>query len=278
MLEYWKFKKNTKSRCLKNRGKKNTENTSRDVRSKDSREEINEAKTEIRIESDLEDEGIMWIHANGEMHVATLNLVTGNSVYGEKLVKHKGEEYRLWDPFRSKLAAAIKKGLKNLPIANGTKVLYLGASTGTTVSHISDIVGNKGLVFAVEPATRVARELLENVASKRKNVVPILEDARRPQAYFSVFGKVDVVYCDIAQPDQTDISILNCLHYLRPDGVLILTIKTRSIDVTMDPKSVILQESKRLERNEFIIEQTLNLEPFDRDHGLVYAIHKKRIT
>ena len=67
----------------------------------------------------------------------------------------------------------------------------------TTVSHISDIVGLSGLVFAVEPATRVARELIENVASKRKNVLPILEDARKPHSYFAVFGKIDVIYCDM---------------------------------------------------------------------------------
>jgi fibrillarin-like pre-rRNA processing protein len=102
------------------------------------------------------DDAIKWISINGEKNVSTLNLVKGNNVYGEKLVKYEGEEYRIWDPFRSKLAAALKKGMKNMPIKIGSKVLYLGASTGTTVSHISDIVGLSGLVFAIEPATRVA--------------------------------------------------------------------------------------------------------------------------
>ena len=139
-------------------------------------------------------DAIRWMVIDGEKHLATLNLVTGNNVYGEKLVKYKKDQYRIWDPFRSKLAGALKKGLRKLPITNGTKVLYLGASTGTTVSHISDIIGFSGIVFAVEPAVRVARELIENVASKRRNVVPIVEDARKPQSYFSVFGKVDVVY------------------------------------------------------------------------------------
>ena len=149
----------------------------------------------------MESDAIRWISVNGEKNAATLNLAKGNNVYGEKLIKFEGEEYRLWDPFRSKLAAALKKGMKGMPIKNGGKVLYLGASTGTTVSHVSDIIGPSGIVFAIEPATRVARELIENVASKRKNVFPILEDARKPQAYFAVYGKVDVVYCDIAQPD-----------------------------------------------------------------------------
>ncbi|MCI0562030.1 MAG: fibrillarin-like rRNA/tRNA 2'-O-methyltransferase [Nitrososphaera sp.] len=221
----------------------------------------------------MENDGIRWISVNGEKNAATLNLVRGNNVYGEKLIRHEGEEYRLWDPFRSKLAAALKKGMKQMPIRNGTKVLYLGASTGTTVSHVSDIVGPGGIVFAVEPATRVARELIENVAAKRKNVVPIIEDARRPQSYFSLFGKVDVVYCDIAQPDQTDIAIANCSVYLKPGGVMLLVVKTRSIDVTMDPKTVVNQEASRLEKNGFSISQIINLEPFDKDHGMIYCTY-----
>ncbi len=210
---------------------------------------------------------------NGEKSAATLNFVRGNNVYGEKLVKYGGEEYRIWDPFRSKLAAALKKGMKSMPIKPGSKVLYLGASTGTTVSHVSDIVGPSGIVFAVEPATRVARELIENVASKRKNVLPIIEDARRPQSYFSVFGKVDVVYCDIAQPDQTEIAIANCAAYLKQGGVMLLVVKTRSIDVTMDPKSVVIREAAKLEKNGFSINQIINLEPFDKGHGMIYCTY-----
>jgi fibrillarin-like pre-rRNA processing protein len=217
----------------------------------------------------LENDGIRWVSVAGEKNVATLNLAKGSTVYGEKLIRQDGEEYRLWDPFRSKLAAALKKGMKKMPIANGSKILYLGASTGTTVSHVSDIVGSSGIVFAVEPATRVARELIQNVASNRKNVIPIIEDARRPQAYFSVFGKVDIVYCDIAQPDQTDIAIANCAAYLKKGGVMLLVVKTRSIDVTMDPKAVVVQEAQRLERNGFTIDQIINLEPFDKDHGMI---------
>ncbi len=221
----------------------------------------------------MESDAIRWITVAGEKNIATQNLAKGDAVYGEKLIRQDGEEYRIWDPFRSKLAAALKKGLKAMPIGNGSKVLYLGASTGTTVSHVSDIVGPSGIVFAVEPATRVARELIENVASKRKNVVPIIEDARRPQSYFSVFGKVDVIYCDIAQPDQTEIAIANCIAYLKKHGVMLLVVKTRSIDVTMDPKAVILQEASRLEKAGFVISQIVNLEPFDKDHGMIYCTY-----
>ena len=217
---------------------------------------------------------IKQIKVNGIREYATPNLVKGLTVYGEKLVKLNDEEYRIWDPFRSKLAAALKKGLRDFPLSHGDKILYLGASTGTTVSHVSDVVGNKGLVFAVEPSVRVARELIENVASKRKNVIPIIEDARRPESYFSVFGNVDLVYCDIAQSDQTEIAIKNCIAFLKSEGIMLIIIKTRSIDVTMSPHSVVIMESEKLRKNNFQINQTINLDPFDKDHALIHATYR----
>ncbi|SVA60016.1 uncharacterized protein METZ01_LOCUS112870, partial [marine metagenome] len=162
----------------------------------------------------------------------------GNQVYNEKLLNVKGVEYRIWNPFRSKLAASIMNGLKDFPFNKKSDVLYLGVSTGTTISHISDIVGQDGTIFGIEHATRVARDFLDRVASHRKNIVPIIQDARKPEEFFSVYKKVDVVYVDIAQPDQTDIAIENCKLYLKSGGYLFLVIKTRSIDVTKDPKRV----------------------------------------
>jgi fibrillarin-like pre-rRNA processing protein len=216
------------------------------------------------------------INIHGEKQLATLNLVKGVDVYGEKLVKYDGEEYRVWDPFRSKLAAALQNGLTDLTVMNKSKILYIGASTGTTVSHISDIIGINGIVFAVESSSRVARELLENLASKRENIVPILEDARKPRSYFSVFGTVDVLYCDIAQPDQTEIAIANCFVYLKPNGALLLVVKTRSINVLLNPKTVIAQEAKKLENSKFTIKQIIDLAPFDKDHALIRAIYEPK--
>ena len=210
-----------------------------------------------------------------EKYLATQNLINGNSVYGEKIVKYEDIEYRLWDPFRSKLAGAILKGLRENPIRESSKVLYLGASTGTTVSHVSDIVGNSGIVFPVEPSVRVARELLENVSSKRNNIIPILSDARNYLKYYGYFGIVDVVYSDIAQPDQTMIAIDNSKSYLKDDGDLLIIIKTRSIDVLTDPKIVTQNEAKKLEANNFTINQIINLEPFEKDHSLIHAKLKK---
>ena len=224
------------------------------------------------IESNLD--SVAWITIHGEKQIATLNLVKGIDVYGEKLVKYGGEEYRVWDPFRSKLAGALQNGLTDLPVMNKSKVLYIGASTGTTVSHISDIIGINGIIFAVESSSRVGRELLENLASKRENIVPILEDARKPRSYFSVFGTVDVMYCDIAQPDQTEIAMANCVVYLKPNGVLLLVVKTRSINVLLNPKTVIAQEATKLQNNRFSIKQIIDLKPFDKDHALIRAIYQ----
>jgi fibrillarin-like pre-rRNA processing protein len=223
-------------------------------------------------EGNLENEegNIFWVKIEGEKKLATLNLVPGNQVYKEKLVKISDEEFRAWDPFRSKLAAAIMNGLSILPIVRKSRVLYLGVSTGTTASHVSDIVGPSGIVFSVEHTSRVAREFLDRVASHRSNIVPILQDARNPKEYFSVYGTVDVVYVDIAQPDQTEIAIMNCKTYLKKGGYLMLVVKTRSIDVTKDPSEIVRNEIKKLREN-FEIIQEINLEPYEKDHSIIIA-------
>ncbi|MDG7054542.1 MAG: fibrillarin-like rRNA/tRNA 2'-O-methyltransferase [Nitrososphaerota archaeon] len=217
-----------------------------------------------------EGKSFFWIKTEGQKKLATENLVIGNQVYKEKLIKKKDIEYRLWDPFRSKLAAVIMNGLEVFPFQDKSNVLYLGVSTGTTVSHISDIVGPQGIIFGVEHSSRVARDFLDRVASHRKNIIPIMQDARQPQQYFSVYCKVDIVYVDIAQPDQTDIAITNCKMFLKYGGYLFLVIKTRSIDVTKAPKKIIENEKNKLNEN-FDIIQVIDLSPYDKDHAMVIA-------
>lgn len=219
---------------------------------------------------DVDKKNFYWIKVDGEEKLATENLVIGNQVYKEKLVKKKDIEYRMWDPFRSKLAAAIMNRLEIFPITDKSIILYLGVSTGTTISHISDIVGPRGIIFGVEHSSRVARDFLDRVASHRPNIIPIMQDARQPKQYFSIYGKVDVVYVDIAQPDQTEIAIANCKLYLKIGGYLLLVIKTRSIDVTKNPKKIIEEEIKKLEPY-FEINQVIDLYPYDKDHAMVIA-------
>jgi fibrillarin-like pre-rRNA processing protein len=200
----------------------------------------------------------------------TRNLARGRRVYNEDLVLKEGEEYRSWDPFRSKLAAAILKGLEEDVIPPGAKVLYLGTSTGTTASHVSDLIGDSGVLVGVEFSPRVAREFVEKVARHRKNVIPFVADARDPTKYSLL--KVDVVYCDIAQPDQTEIAIKNCRDLLRAGGRLLLVVKARSIDVLEAPERIFRREAKRLEEAGFEVERSIDLSPFEEDHALIAAV------
>ncbi|MDG7005508.1 MAG: fibrillarin-like rRNA/tRNA 2'-O-methyltransferase [Nitrososphaerota archaeon] len=209
--------------------------------------------------------------AGGRTSAFTRNLVPGNRVYGEDLLRMHGAEYRSWDPYRSKLAGAILKG--EIPpdvIREGDKVLYLGASTGTTVSHVSDIVGAGGLVVGVELSARVGREFLEKVAKARHNVVPYISDAREVER-FGEFGAVDVVYCDIAQRDQTEIAISNAKRHLRRGGRPLLIVKARSIDQLKEPSLVFREEAQKLRDAGFRVERVVDLRPYDKDHALISA-------
>ena len=256
---------------LKNLNHKNINKEEISVRVKN----LNKRDAEIdsKTESEItlkEDNNYFWFSLDGEKKLFTENFTPQKQVYKEKLVVKNGIEYRNWEPFRSKLAACIMNGLEEFPFHEKSSVLYLGVSTGTTISHISDIVGPKGMIFGVEHSSRVARDFLDRVAVYRKNIVPIIQDAKRPDQYFSVFTKVDVVYVDIAQPEQTKIAIDNCKMYLKKGGFLFLVIKTRSIDVTKDPNQIINQEMKKLE-NDFEICEKIDLRPFDKDHAMVIA-------
>ncbi|HVC27604.1 MAG TPA: fibrillarin-like rRNA/tRNA 2'-O-methyltransferase [Nitrososphaerales archaeon] len=207
----------------------------------------------------------------GRRGAFTRNLVPGNRVYDEELLRIQGSEYRAWDPYRSKLAGAILKGELDPDIIRaGDKVLYLGASTGTTASHVSDIVGSEGLVVGVEMSARVGREFLEKVAKARENVIPYISDARETER-FGEFGKMDVVYCDIAQRDQTEIAIANAKRHLKKGGRLLLVVKARSIDQLKEPKLVFKEEAQKLRDAGFAVESVIDLHPFDKDHALVSA-------
>ena len=160
--------------------------------------------------------GIFRITVESKELLATRNLTPNLTVYGEQLIRLGGEEFRSWIPFRSKLAAAIIKGLDEVPLNPGDKILYLGVASGTTCSHISDIVGEKGHIWGVDFAPRPMRDLIEKVTRHRGNMSPILGDARRPRSYAMLVPKVDVIYADVAQPDQAEIVVGNAELFLKP--------------------------------------------------------------
>ncbi|KAI9832303.1 MAG: Small subunit processome complex component [Phylliscum demangeonii] len=191
--------------------------------------------------------------------LVTKNLCPGESVYGEKRIPvetpasaEDGDgalptktEYRVWNPFRSKLAAGIVGGLEDIHIRPGAKVLYLGAASGTSVSHVADIVGPTGTVYAVEFSHRSGRDLI-NMATHRTNVIPIIEDARQPLRYRILLSMVDVIFADVAQPDQARIVGLNAHNYLKVGGGVVVSIKANCIDSTAAPEAVFAREVQKL--------------------------------
>jgi len=202
--------------------------------------------------------------------LATRNMVKGRSVYGEQLIE-LDVEYRIWNPYKSKLAAAILRGLPRLTFKPGDRVLYLGASTGTTVSHISDILGPNGIVYVLVFASRPARELISNVASLRQNVIPIILDARFPENYRHIVQEVDSLYCDVAQPEQARILADNADVYLKKGSDALLAVKARSIDSTRDPTRIFVQEANVLRSRTFKVEKTITLRPYDKAHAMILS-------
>lgn len=221
----------------------------------------------------------VFIARGKEDLLVTKNMAPGESVYGEKRVsveepaKEEGAaptkiEYRVWNPFRSKLAAGIMGGIDELGIAPGKKVLYLGAASGTSVSHVSDVVGPEGCVYAVEFSHRPGRELI-GMAKKRPNVVPIIDDARHPQKYRMLVGMVDCVFADVAQPDQARIIALNSHLFLKDQGTVVISIKANCIDSTVDAETVFAREVQKLREERIKPLEQLTLEPYERDHCVV---------
>merc|ERR1712048_827514 len=211
--------------------------------------------------------------------LVTRNMAPGESVYGEKRLSADAEEgeekieYRVWNPFRSKLGAGIVGGVGNMPIKPGARVLYLGEASGTTVSHVSDMIGADGVVYAVEFSHHSGRDLT-NMAKRRPNVVPIVEDARQPQRYRMLIGMVDVIFSDVARPDQSRIVAHNASYFLKSNGWILISIKANCVDSTAAPEAVFAMEVDKLRKDGCKPKEQLTLEPYHRDHALVTAIYK----
>ena len=200
---------------------------------------------------------------NNKIFTENLDSCRGIKIYNERLLTIDGREFRSWNPYRSKLAAAILKGM-NIDIDIDSNVLYLGAATGTTVSHISDIVKN-GLIYAVE-VSPIAVNSLTKICEKRYNIIPILADANHPDRYSFLVPSVNLVYQDISQRNQTEIFIENIDKYMTKDGKGILMIKARSIDVSLKPKDAYEAACLQLEDHGLNIVEIKDLSPYEKDH------------
>ena len=217
-------------------------------------------------------QGVYILKKGKKIAYLTKSLVPGADVYGEFIHKQGGAEYREWEPKRSKLGAALMKNVSQLGIYPGGKVLYLGASTGTTASHVSDVVGEEGIVFALDFAPRTTRELVY-LCEQRENMAPIMADARHPEKYSQYVTLVDTVFQDIAQRDQAEIFIKDCNAFLKKGGFGVLAVKSRSVDVAKKPKQVFKEVRAYLE-NKITIVDYRELDPFEKDHCIFICKRK----
>ncbi len=211
-------------------------------------------------------EGVQGVFSDGK-HLLTVNGAPGTSVYGEKLVSVDGVEYRRWDPNRSKLAAMIMLGAECFGLEKNSKVLYLGAASGTTASHVSDIV-SEGLVCCVEISERSFRDLVK-VCETRKNMIPLLADANMPEEIGEIVEAAEFVYQDIAQRNQVDIFLRNMAAFEAERGILML--KSRSIDVNRRPREVFREVRKSLARSCLHVKQVIELQKYSKDHAAFIA-------
>ena len=203
-------------------------------------------------------EGVERRTFDGERRLAT----RGKPVYGEPT----DGPWRLWDARRSKLGAMYEHGM-DVALSGDDRVLYLGAASGTTVSHVADFAGP---TYAVEFAPRPARDLLD-VAAVRSNLFPLLKDARKPETYAHVVESgLDAVIQDVATRGQARVALEN-RRFLAEDGRLIAAIKARSEDVVRDPEAVFADVRETLEEGYEVLE-TRRLEPFHTDHLAVIAV------
>lgn len=217
-----------------------------------------------------------------EQKMFTKNLTPGQVFFGETILKLDGTEYRHFDPYRSKIAAALAKKINQSGVREGDVILYLGASHGYTISFLSDIIGQKGLIFGVDSAYKIFRSLF-HVSNLRHNVVPLYADAAKPTSYAKNICCVDVVYQDLAQKEQAEIFDANYTLYAKEGGIGIFVIKTRSIDVAAAPKNVVESVKKKMVSLGYTLLDAKALDPFEKDHFLLlvtkgYVLNTKKQT
>lgn len=225
-------------------------------------------------------EGVFLLKGDKDA-IVTRSFFPGESVCGEKRVSVEENnvktEYRVWNPYRSKIGAYLVGGVDILGFGPGSKVLYLGAASGTTCSYVSDIIGPTGTLYAVEFSARCGRDLIA-MAKKRTNVVPIIEDARKPWNYRFIVEMVDFVFADVAQPDQSRIIALNCKHYLKNGGVFMIALKASCIDSTADPATVFKSEVQKLKDDGLKPKKYLPLDPYQKDHAMVVGYFRPEVS
>jgi fibrillarin-like pre-rRNA processing protein len=174
-----------------------------------------------------------------------------------------------WNPNKSKWKAALEKGLDIKPNRDDN-ILYLGASSGTTVGQISKLT--KGIVFAVENSPDMAIELVK-LAEKSRNIAPIFSDARDADYIKkSLFGKsINILFQDIPSTDQVDI-LTNASSLIGKNGKILFSLKTQSI--SQQSPQITLKKAEEALKKTFKIVSKINLEPYHKKHYF-FVLEKK---
>ena len=218
----------------------------------------------------LKEDAIFWVTVRNEKKLATLSNMSTNRDYKENLVQTNGKRYSIWNPYTSKLAAAIINGMEIFPILKKTKILYLDPTSEKTIKHISDIVGINGKIFVVRNIMKNSKNFLEQIAKNRSNIFTIIPDKTNPARLTGMTEMVDVIYIDIAEHNQTEIAIQNCKNHLRIGGFLMLIVTTKNIDFANNPSKKNQEERKKLQTS-FDIIQEINLTDFFKEYSMVIA-------
>jgi fibrillarin-like pre-rRNA processing protein len=178
---------------------------------------------------------------------------------------------RFWDPTRSKVCAALKKKINLFPITSNSKILYLGVAEGYTISYISDII-TKGIAIGVDISAHSMQKFYL-ISKKRENLVPILEDANKPENYKDLIDfKVDLIIQDVAQKNQIEILKKNSDFFLKESGYVMLSLKTTAISQGKT-NNIINEQLKEFEKHFKIIDKK-RLDPFEKKH--IFVIGQKK--
>ncbi len=201
----------------------------------------------------------------------TKSYFSGKTHFGEDVLEREGEEYRKWNPNRSKLAAAIMNGISQIALEPEDIVLYLGAGHGYTPSFVSDII-RAGMVFCVDNSNEVMLDLIP-LCEERENMAPLMVDANNPEEYNDLIPEVDVVFQDVAQKNQLEIIVKNMDEFLKKGGFGLLSLKAASVDVAENPKEVFKQVEEEVPEN-FVIADYRELAPYESHHAF-FVLKKK---
>ena len=211
----------------------------------------------------MERTGWVGVYREGR-DLFTVNGTPGVRVYGETLRTVAGVEHRLWDPFRSKLAALLLRGAPEHLLANVRSALYLGGAHGTTVSHLADVWPN-ATIFVVEKSPTAFAPLLA-LARRRSNLLPLLADAQLPERYQADVAPVDFLYQDVAQRNQAQIFLENARACLEPGGRGVLMLKVRSVSQRRSSAAIVREARNELTRGGLTVRSETPLLPFSREH------------